>query len=130
MYDDLYGEHIGVKELKMRDFQYNEATKLLTIQEPIYQQLKKGIIVFYAPWCPHCINMYDDVVEISITYSNIFPVMVVNIEDVKHHNDDLARYAKIKKYPSLRVVNQEGDVEETNVETTKEAIHYYINMNL
>jgi thiol-disulfide isomerase/thioredoxin len=130
MYHDLYGDHVGVKELKMRDFHYNSEKKTLTILEPIYQELKRGIIIFYAPWCRHCNDIFDDVVELSVAYSNVFPIMVVNIEDLENHNDNLTRYAKVKKYPSVRIVNAKGIVEDVSLQLTKDSIHYYINMNL
>lgn len=126
LYQDLYGDHVGVKELKMRDFRYQESTKTLTIRE----NLQRGIIIFYAPWCTHCNNAFDDIVELSVTYSNVFPIMVVNIEDLKNHNDELTRYAKVKKYPSVRVINMRGVVEDVSLSLTKDNIHYYINMNL
>lgn len=130
MYDDLYGQNTGIVELKYKDFTYDKKTKSLTCNHPAFKNFKKGIIIFYAPWCNHCINMYDDIIELSINYMNIFPIAVVNIEDLKNKNDILASYAYVTKYPTMKVLNKNLILENYNNDLSKDNITYYINMNM
>ena len=102
----------------------------LVCNHSIFKNVKKGIIIFYAPWCPHCVNMYDDIVELSINYMNIFPIAVVNIEDLNNKNDLLALYANVSKYPTMKVLNKNLILENYNNDLTKDNITYYINMNM
>ncbi len=130
MYEDMYGINTGIVELKYKDFTYDKKTKSLKCNHPIFKNTNKGIIIFYAPWCTHCINMYDDIIELSINYMNIFPIAVVNIEDLKNKNDLLTSYAKVTKYPTMKVLNKNLIVENYNNDLTKDNITYYINMNM
>ncbi len=130
MYKDMYANNTGIVELKLKDFIYDKKNKSLKCIHPVFSNVKRGIIIFYAPWCKHCINMYDDIIELSINYMNIFPICVVNIEDLENKNDFLALYANVSKYPTMKVLNKNLIVENYNNELTKDNITYFINMNL
>ena len=130
MYEDMYDENSGVTELKLKDFKYNSKDKTLVCIHPLFTSLKRGIIIFYAPWCPHCNEMYDDIIELSLNYTNIFPIGVVNIEDIKNKNDELTVYANVTKYPTMKVLNKLMFLGDYNNDITKDNIVYYMNMNL
>ncbi len=130
MYQDIYGENTGIIELKYKDFIFNKKNKSLICNHPIFKNIKKGIIIFYAPWCNHCINMYDDIIELSINYMNVFPIAVVNIEDIENKNDLLTSNAYVTKYPTMKVLNKNLILENYNNDLTKDNITYYINMNI
>ncbi len=130
LYEDMYGENTGIIELKYKDFTYNKKNNSLKCNHPLFKDIKKGIIIFYAPWCPHCVDMYDDIIELSINYMNIFPIAVVNIEDLKNKNDLLTSYAYVSKYPTMKVLNKNLILENYNNDLSKDNITYYINMNI
>ena len=130
IYEDMYGENTGIIELKYKDFTYDKKNKSLKCNHPLFKDLKKGIIIFYAPWCAHCINMYDDIIELSINYMNIFPIAVINIEDLKNKNDLLTSYAYVTKYPTMKILNKNLILENYNNDLSKDNITYYINMNM
>ncbi len=130
LYEDMYDNNTGIIELKYKDFTYDKKNKSLKCNHPLFNHIKKGIIIFYAPWCPHCIDMYDDIIELSINYMNIFPIAVVNIEDLKNKNDILTSYANVTKYPTMKVLNKNLILENYNNDLSKDNITYYINMNM
>ncbi len=130
MYGDLYEKETTVVELKMKDFEYDPKNKILRCKNELFTRMKRGIIIFYAPWCPHCNKIYDDIVELSINYMNIFPIGVVNVEDAKNKNKLLTNYAEVSKYPMMKIVDSEMIVRNYNNEITRDNLMYYINMNL
>lgn len=130
LYEDMYDNNTGIIELKYKDFTYDKKNNSLKCNHHMFKDIKKGIIIFYAPWCPHCVNMYDDIIELSINYMNIFPIAVVNIEDLKNKNDLLTSYAHVSKYPTMKVLNKNLILENYNNDLTKDNITYYINMNM
>ncbi len=130
MYGDLYEKETTVVELKMKDFEYDPKNKILRCRNELFTRMKRGIIIFYAPWCPHCNKIYDDIVELSINYMNIFPIGVVNVEDAKNKNKLLTNYAEVSKYPMMKIVDSEMIVRNYNNEITRDNLMYYINMNL
>ncbi len=130
MYEDMYDQNSGIIELKYKDFMINKKTNNIQCIHPLFKDMNRGIIIFYAPWCQHCNNMYDDLIELSINYMNIFPIAVVNVEDLKNKNDELSSKANVTRYPTMKVLNKELYLEDYNNDLTKDNIIYYINMNL
>ena len=130
MYGDLYENETSVVELKMKDFVYDKAHKILRCIHPSFAPHKRGIIIFYAPWCPHCNKIYDDIVELSLNYLNIFPIGVVNIEDSENKNELLTSYAEVTKYPTMKILDGDMIVRNYNNEINRDNITYYINLNL
>jgi thiol-disulfide isomerase/thioredoxin len=130
LYKDLYGDNTSIIELKHKDFTYNKKTKSLQCKHPLFQNIQRGLVIFYAPWCKHCNDMYDDLIELSINYMNVFPIAVVNIEDIQNKNDLLTIQAKVSRYPTMKVLNKDLYLEDYNNDLTKDNITYFINMNL
>ena len=63
-YNNIYGiDKGGVIELKFKDFKIKN--KKLYINNKYFNE-NKGLIVFYAPWCDHCVKMSDSLISISM----------------------------------------------------------------
>lgn len=87
---------------------------------------KKGLIIFYAPWCGHCQSSANMWKTISTAFKNKFPIGVVNCEDVKNNNHLLLKTFNIKAYPTIKYVTQNGTVYNYKGKTDKDDIIYFI----
>jgi thiol-disulfide isomerase/thioredoxin len=130
LYEDMYQEQLNIVELKYKDFHVDKKTKSIQCIHPLFKNSRKGMIIFYAPWCKHCNDMFDELVELSINYVNVFPIGVVNIEDIKNKNDQLVVDAKVSRYPTIKMINRDLYIEDYNQEFTKDNMIYYIHMNM
>ena len=124
---DLYTERIdGVKELKMHHFSVNSLGQVIVTHRDFIG--KNGLIMFYQPWCSHC-NSKDTRKlwsDLSMLLGNAFPIGAVNCSDHKHHNDQLAKYAKILGYPTIKLVHKDGTLEMYEGKRTHNAILNFI----
>ena len=124
-YKDIYEKEGGVIELIQKDFIYKQ--NKLFIHNKLFQQ--KGFIVFYAPWCKHCVHLSNILIDIGLYYQNIFSIGAVNVENIKDHNDKLAIYANITSLPTIKYVTPENTLEEYIFDYTLDNLIYYIDMN-
>jgi thiol-disulfide isomerase/thioredoxin len=62
---------------------------------------KSGLITFYSPSCPHCVNTAPIIIDLSKLTAGVYPVGVVNCKDITHGNDILADYMDIEGYPTI-----------------------------
>lgn len=108
--DDLYGDVPQITELKLnRDFQI--------IKDPVEDKYdvqfinpmftgKNGLVVAYAPWCPHCEEMQDDLIEIARVTRGLYPIGTINVTDTNRGNNILADYLNIEGYPTIKYYDQ------------------------
>ena len=126
-YNNIYGKNNGVIELKFKDFKIKN--KKLYINNKYFNE-NKGLIVFYAPWCNHCIKMSDSLISISIDNLNIFPIGAVNIEDTKNKNFKLTKLAKVTQIPTIKYIDKDGSLKDYNFDYNIDNLRYFINLNL
>jgi thiol-disulfide isomerase/thioredoxin len=138
---NFYGEHIGISELKLKDF--NVRYKL--VKENDYFIVKKigddkikldkkligknGIIIFYSIGCNVCRSKIEFWTNIASNYIYSFPIYAVNCDNMKDKNDYLLPLLKIQKYPYYMKFDKKGVIEPLNLNITLEDILYYISNN-
>ena len=80
-----------------------------------YTKNKYGLVKFYAPWCPHCTDMIDNLEflakELPIIGKPFF-VSAVNCTNKDFGNDKLAQNMGVKGFPTLFFVHMDGTIED------------------
>ena len=99
--EDLYGEYTGVRELSSKDF---TASNDILLKDYLG---KKGLVVFYAPWCGHCKTMVPTTKQAAqqLNKDKCF-IAAVNCEAHK----DLAASVGVKAYPTIKLVSPDGSM--------------------
>jgi len=129
IYKNIYGEEKGVIELTLKDFKYNKNNKKLYINNKYFNE-KKGFIIFYAPWCEHCVHLSNLIIDIALNNVNVFPFGAVNIENIEEGNDKVAIYSKIKQLPTIKYVDSDNTLKEYKFKYNADNLIYYINTNI
>ena len=84
----------SVLELTYNDFKNKKITN------PSFKN-KKGLVLFYAPWCIHCKQMSDKWIDLAESFSDRFVISAINIDDLTVGNDKLLYTFKVKSYPTM-----------------------------
>jgi thiol-disulfide isomerase/thioredoxin len=128
LYDNMYDDNSCVLELTLHDFTYKQKkrNKTLCVHHPYMKDIP-GMIIFYAPWCKSCQSFSDEIIEIAYSKQNTFHIASVNVENIEHGNDILSSYAKIKYYPTLKMVQPDGSLTDYKGSKNIDNILYYIN---
>jgi len=124
---NMYGINKGIIELKYKDFIIKN--NKIFINNNFFDE-NKGIIMFYAPWCSHCKQISDYLIDLALDNLNIFPIGAVNIEDTKNENYKLTQKAKIIQIPTIMYISKDGSLKYYKYDITIENLKYFINMNL
>lgn len=67
---------------------------------------KKGLVVFYAPWCPHCATLRPSLVKLAKITKGLYPVAAINTTNEEYGNNLLKDYFNITGYPSIKFFNE------------------------
>jgi len=126
-YKDIYGEEKGIIELKLDDFNYKD--KKLYIKNSYFND-KKGLIIFYAPWCSHCKKISNLLIDLALLNINIFNFGSINAENIKDGNDKICTYENITKFPTIKYINTDGTLLDYQYEYTLDNLLYFINLYL
>ena len=119
---NLYGN--SIPELTGKNFTVNNKKVFL---KGNYKE-NKTLIIFYAPWCKHCLNMVDDVNELQLNNMHKFTILSVNI--TKKSNFKLADELKISSIPKAFVLKKKNQLIPFSKQINYENLFYYINMNI
>ena len=61
---------------------------------------KNGIIKFYAPWCPHCTNMVDDL-KFLAHHLHDHGFFVASVDVTQEHSKEAAQNFQVSGIPAL-----------------------------
>jgi thiol-disulfide isomerase/thioredoxin len=102
-----YYDNTKVTELKNKDFSKDKKLKISKMDF----KGNYGIIKFYAPWCPHCKHMIDDLSYLANELDgwNV-KIGAVNCENSSVGNDKLAQRAQVEGLPSLFLLREDGSL--------------------
>lgn len=129
IFSNIYGIDKGVIELTLKDFTYDKKNKKLYINNSYFNE-NKGIIIFYAPWCKHCVKMSDLIIDLAISNLNIFYFGSVNVENIEDGNDYLAIYGNIHNLPTIKVINEDKSLENYKFDYNIDNLIFYVNTNI
>ena len=95
---NLYDNQPGIKELDTKDLIRQSDGSVIPVGEEFKD--KVYMLIFYAPWCGHCVRMVDDVKLLAKALKNEgFLVGAVNCEANKQELDK--RQINITSFPTL-----------------------------
>ena len=123
---NIYNKKDGIQELKYKDF--NIKDNKITLKSKKYKN-NKTLIIFYAPWCPHCIHIAEEVKDLALTNLNKFHINAVNINDIHNKNHLLAEKLGIHSIPSMMIL-KDNELKKYDKPVNFENLFYYINMNI
>jgi len=85
---------------------------------------KNGLVVSYAPWCPHCHTMAPDLMELARVTKGLYPIGVINSDDHLNGNDIVNDFLKVSGYPTVKIWNDGKFKDYTGGKSLKEMLQF------
>ena len=67
---------------------------------------QKSLVLFYAPWCPHCKSMLPEWAKLKSNNKTDIAIKKVNSDD----NPELCKQYKIEGFPTVLLIDSNGQV--------------------
>jgi thiol-disulfide isomerase/thioredoxin len=106
--ENLYDINSPVKELIYKDFSISK--EKISLKNKNLTN-KNSFIIFYAPWCSHCIDskyMWED---IACMFEDIINIYAVNCYNYFDNNQDLVEPFDINYYPTIKFVKNRNIID-------------------
>ena len=89
------------------------------------QQSNACFVMFYAPWCGHCITIKPEFERLQETYKG--PIKIIAIDCDDDENKELVAQQEVKGFPTIRYYPSglSGKYDEYNGERTAEGFKEY-----
>ena len=68
---------------------------------------KLGLLKCYAPWCPHCTHMVDDLKYLSDRFNDSFIIGSVDCDKY----GDVSKKVGLSGYPTLYFIDENGKID-------------------
>ncbi len=125
IYKNLFDDKDKVFELVKNDF--NISPSKISLNPKKFKNHPKSLILFYAPWCTHCKEFKKKYIDLAMDYFLTYSFGAVNIENTKDKNDELRYLAKIEYIPTLKYVDDKGDLQDFPYTVDYDNIIYFLN---
>lgn len=110
--DNIFHINSGVTELVASDFKVEKGKK--PVIKHSHFKSKPGFIIFYAPWCIHCVNSRKKWIDLSLIFGNKYKFGAVNAENSYARNRTLLKHFKVEGFPTIKYVSPRGIVSDYN----------------
>ncbi len=125
IYKNLFNENDKIHELIKKDFIISPSK--ISLNNKNFKKNPKSLILFYAPWCSHCKEFKKTYIDLAMDYFLKYSFGAVNIENTKDKNDELRYSAKVEHIPTLKYVDQNGDLQDFPYTIDYDNIVYFLN---
>ncbi|KAM8933475.1 protein disulfide-isomerase A5 [Pelodytes ibericus] len=71
----------------------------------ILKKKKHALVMFYAPWCPHCKNAVPHFTTAADTYKEDRKIAYAAVDCTKEKNQDLCKQEGVEGYPTFNYYN-------------------------
>jgi thiol-disulfide isomerase/thioredoxin len=99
--ENIYNIDSPVKELVFNDFDISKNN--ISIKNKKFTE-KNSFLIFYAPWCSHCVDSKEMWEDIACMFDDIISIYAINCYNYFDNNQDLVEIFNISYYPTIKFV--------------------------
>jgi thiol-disulfide isomerase/thioredoxin len=99
--ENIYNIDSPVKELIFNDF--NISNNSISLKNKKLTQ-KNSFLIFYAPWCSHCVDSKEMWEDIACMFDDIISIYAINCYNYFDNNQELVELFNISYYPTIKFV--------------------------